>query len=174
MKGFTLIELLVVVLIIGILSSVALPQYTQAVEKARASEAWTLMKNINDAQAIRNMEAGTSGEVYPFDELSIEVPANSKNFCYAVQTSGGTSYRVGNCGSSGAYGNWSYTNYPAAAWRVQNGSVLYVLGMKDGKRTCWAYGGTSSSAMKICKSLTSGKTGDHCVSGGRSSDCFIE
>ena len=49
MKGFTLIELLVVVMIIGILSSIALPQYEMVVEKSRATEALVNVKAIRDA-----------------------------------------------------------------------------------------------------------------------------
>lgn len=97
-KAFTLIELLVVVLIIGILSAVALPQYTFAVEKARFAEAEQTVGALQKAIDIWLLETGGSSESIDFlgkdadAQLSIDFEGSmdcssssvckSKNFSY--------------------------------------------------------------------------------------------
>ena len=56
--GFTLIELWVVVLIIGILSAVALPQYTKAVEKSRSAEMLSFVSSAKKAVSMWLLENG--------------------------------------------------------------------------------------------------------------------
>lgn len=51
-RGFTLIELLVVVLIIGILATIALPQYQKSVAKARAVEIVTTFDALTKAMQL--------------------------------------------------------------------------------------------------------------------------
>ena len=108
MKGFTLIELLVVVLIIGILSSVALPQYTKAVNKSRLTELQTLQSSLEKATDVYLLaNGGPSSLTDLFDVLDISFPeftttrrdffgngtmhCNSKDVCVLVEadTNGG-------------------------------------------------------------------------------------
>lgn len=75
--GFTLIELFVVVLIIGILSAVALPQYQKAVEKSKATQALVLLKSLMNAQTgyfLANGQYATK-----LDLLDIDMPGWTGN-----------------------------------------------------------------------------------------------
>jgi len=134
--GFTLIELLVVVLIIGILSSVALPQYTKAVEKSRAAEAFVILKDIHQKSHLYALEGGefpaTSCPSSPtYEDMGIEISGTSlvelggidmlcnKNWCYAhhlTDIQGGacdaglaTAFRLNNANTDPDAGNILYS-----------------------------------------------------------------
>ncbi len=86
-KGFTLIELLVVVLIIGILSAGALPQYQKAVLKARYTQLQISLDALASAEQAYYLENGDYTN--DWDALPISIKKYSANI--AIYTDIGNS-----------------------------------------------------------------------------------
>lgn len=87
-KGFTLMELVVVVLLIGILSAIALPQYQRALERSRVSEALTMLGNISTAERMYYMQSDEF--TTNFADLMLKIPVKPKAGDDANNYSSGT------------------------------------------------------------------------------------
>jgi len=87
-KGFTLLELMIVVIIIGILSSLAIPRFITAANKAREAEARAILGSIRAAQLRYYLE----WNVYTttIGNLDLDLTSNPTTYyTYSAITSGG-------------------------------------------------------------------------------------
>ena len=153
--GFTLIELLVVVLIIGILSAVALPQYQTAVDKARYAKIIPMTRALKDAAEVYYLANGTYQ--FKINDIDLQGPAGctfpaADNVVYCQDSW----YDILNSGNDVVgFTGPRYKSDGSANSEIVNAYRIWLdngTGEKSGRRECLAYDG-SARAHRLCRAL---------------------
>jgi prepilin-type N-terminal cleavage/methylation domain-containing protein len=104
-KGFTLLELLIVVIVIGALASVALPQFSKMVKRARAAEAVSGLGAFSTAELVYYQERST----FTNTKADLPVDVNETNFTYTISGASSTSVVIAAVGTGSSHSGISAT-----------------------------------------------------------------
>ena len=90
-KGFTLIELMIVVAIIGILASIAIPQYSDYIKRGKAAEATSNLATLR----IKMEQCFQDNRAYDIAACTAFCTTTAGNFTYACSpASTATTYKI--------------------------------------------------------------------------------
>ena len=130
-SGFTLMEVLVTVAIVGILSAVAVPMYSQYVLRSRLTEAFSALGAAQPSAE----QFWSNGRTFVNFATANGLPSNTSNFSYALTAASTSAYTITATGAGPAAG-LVYTI-------DQNGAraTTVVAGVAPsgwtGNATCW-------------------------------------
>jgi len=111
LAAFTLIEIMIVVIILGVLTTLVIPQYSKIMERSRQSEAYTSLGVIRGAQVRYYAEYADYVYGTVWSKLDIEQPTG-KCFSYGLPTGQGwTSTCVARGTRDATYQNSGYGTY---------------------------------------------------------------
>lgn len=156
-NGFTMIELLVVVLIIGILTAIAVPQYTQMTEKTELARIFKATTEVIQSQE----RFFSRNDAYPtaFGQLDIDM----RNF---TGSSGVTACGVSGTGAFTFTGSsWNICSYTSGTQRMvtaRNATSAVRINYTFPNRfpTCEAVStAQAAAAQRLCLSLGGARVG---------------
>ena len=102
-KGFTLIELLIVLVIVGILVTIAVPNFNNMAEKAKAQQAVTYLKVIRTGEKIyySNNASYTSCSDSARIRADLDVEVTEDSYIFSVTSGSPTTFLATACGKKG-------------------------------------------------------------------------
>lgn len=135
LRGFTLIELMITVAIVAILAAIALPSYSQYVQRARITDAVSLLSDmrIKMERYFQDNRSWNPPGPAPCTAGTVAPLPTSPNFTFTCTNLGANTYTVTATGTAG-------TTMAAFAYSIDQSNVRATVSLPPGwigNATCW-------------------------------------